>query len=59
MGRQKSPEKQAQERAQADKATILKYFLMLNTGGKAISEEHLDKVRALYKNITDKTNEED
>ena len=36
------------EIAQADKETILKYFLMLNTGGKAISEEHLDKVRKLY-----------
>ena len=39
---------------QADKATILKYFLMINTGGKAISEEHLHKVRKLYENEVNK-----
>lgn len=32
----------------ADKATILKYFLMLNTGGKVMDETHLDKVRNMY-----------
>lgn len=37
------------EIAQADKATILKYFLMLNTGGKQISEEHLAKVEQMYR----------
>ena len=30
-----------------DKATILKYFLMLNTGGKIMSSDHLDKVKKI------------
>ena len=34
--------------AQADKVTVLKYFLMLNTGGKQISEEHLAKIEKMY-----------
>ena len=42
------------EIAQADKATILKYFLMLNTGGKQISEEHLAKVEKMYINEMNK-----
>lgn len=37
------------EIAEADRATILKYFLMLNTGGKQISREHLAKVEQMYK----------
>ena len=32
----------------ADRKTILKYFLMLNTGGRIMSEEQLKKVRNLY-----------
>lgn len=32
----------------ADRKTILKYFLMLNTGGRLMSEEQLEKVRDLY-----------
>ena len=36
------------EIAQADKATILKYFLILNTGGKPISDTHLNKIKKLY-----------
>jgi hypothetical protein len=31
----------------ADKETILKYFLMLNTTGKTIDENHLKKVREM------------
>lgn len=33
----------------ADRKTILKYFLMLNTGGRIMAEEQLEKVRKLYK----------
>ena len=32
----------------ADKETVLQYFLMLNTTGKAIDKDHLEKVRKLY-----------
>ena len=37
----------------ADKATILKYFLILNTSGKCISKEHLAKVEKMYNKIKD------
>ena len=36
----------------ADRKTILKYFLMLNTGGRIMAEEQLEKVRKLYEEET-------
>lgn len=32
----------------ADKQTVLKYFLLLNTAGKVMDEEHLAKVNQMY-----------
>ena len=33
----------------ADRETVLKYFLMLNTTGKAIDKVHLEKIKEMYK----------
>ena len=36
---------------EADKKTILKYFLMLNTGGKPMDEKHLNKVKEMIQDV--------
>ena len=36
---------------ETDQKTILKYFLMLNTGGVQMDKEHLEKVQKQYDNL--------